>query len=321
MKKLLFLICIVLLNVDSFSQKSNDKWQELAEMPTPRFNAGICEYNGEIYVIGGTIGDIGHNATATAAVEVYNPKTNTWTTKSSLSIPRTHPSVCVLNDKIYVIGGSARESSEASSHLPLVEIYDPNTDTWTKKQDMQIPRMNIISIPFRGEIYTIGGQIHDGIANVEVYNPINDTWSSKSKMPTRRGHLVVCEVNGKMYAIGGATHTKPNTKSAVEEYNPETDTWIKRTDMLKGRTSISGCKIGDKIFVIGGSYVPGSELSSAVEVYDTKTDRWKTLPNLPTTRAALNCVSVGNKIYAIGGSEKNWPFKPTGKVEVFELTE
>ena len=68
----------------------NGDWQLLTDIPTPRFNAGICEYENKIYVFGGTIGDTGFGADATASVEMYSPDTDSWSSKRDMLSPRTH---------------------------------------------------------------------------------------------------------------------------------------------------------------------------------------------------------------------------------------
>ena len=91
-------------------EDNNGDWQLLTDMPTPRFNAGICKYKNQIYVFGGTTGDKGSGDLATASVEMYSPDTDSWAPKKDMLSPRTHPSVCVLKDKIYVLGGAHDES-------------------------------------------------------------------------------------------------------------------------------------------------------------------------------------------------------------------
>jgi N-acetylneuraminic acid mutarotase len=50
---------------------------------------------------------------------------------------RTFLSTCVVDDKIYAVGGIPTKTWPAFS---TVEEYDPVTDTWTKKGDMPVPR-------------------------------------------------------------------------------------------------------------------------------------------------------------------------------------
>ena len=58
----------------------------------------MCCVEGNIYLVGGYVSD---------RVTEYNPRTNTWRNMQSLQQDRWLPSVCTLDNKIFVLGGSA----------------------------------------------------------------------------------------------------------------------------------------------------------------------------------------------------------------------
>jgi len=47
----------------------------------------------------------GYLKTYLKTVERYNPETNTWTQRADLNIGRNRPCACVINGKIYIVGG------------------------------------------------------------------------------------------------------------------------------------------------------------------------------------------------------------------------
>jgi N-acetylneuraminic acid mutarotase len=55
--------------------------------------------DGKIYAIGGNCGNL-----AKDAVEMYDPATDTWATKTPLSKPGTNLRSAVINNKIYLFG-------------------------------------------------------------------------------------------------------------------------------------------------------------------------------------------------------------------------
>ena len=64
-------------------------------------------------------------------VEEYDPKTNTWSERSSTPTARNHAAVGVVNNKIYVIGGRLGGAFIfTASNTNVVEEYDPMTDQW-----------------------------------------------------------------------------------------------------------------------------------------------------------------------------------------------
>ena len=66
---------------------ATDVWTALPSMPTQRNHLAVAAIDGLIYVAGGRFGG-GFNTERTAALEVYNPGTQTWTTRASMLGPR-----------------------------------------------------------------------------------------------------------------------------------------------------------------------------------------------------------------------------------------
>ena len=62
-----------------------------------------------------------------------------------------------MNGKIYVIGGTAVAETGDRQNLRTVEVYDPETDTWTQEVDMPTARGWFSSSVVGGGLYAIGG--------------------------------------------------------------------------------------------------------------------------------------------------------------------
>jgi N-acetylneuraminic acid mutarotase len=136
--------------------------------------------SGKIYVIGGYF--VGAEEQVFNIVEEYDPDTDTWTTKSPMPTPRCWLTACVVEDKIYAIGGTLDFQPVSD-----VEEYDPATDTWTKKSDMPTARWGLSSNTVDGIIYTIGGSVitsspwGPGLSTVEAYDPKLDTFVDRNR--------------------------------------------------------------------------------------------------------------------------------------------
>jgi N-acetylneuraminic acid mutarotase len=131
---------------------------------------------------------------------------------------RSTLSTSAVNGKIYAIGGQmGRWGPGGGLAVPIVEEYDPATDTWVRKADMPTARLGLSTSVVNGKIHTIGGL--RGTHVVEEYDPSADTWTKKTDMPRPRMDFSTGVVNGKIYAIGG-THTWPIVPvPTVEEYD------------------------------------------------------------------------------------------------------
>jgi N-acetylneuraminic acid mutarotase len=245
---------------------------------------------------------------------------NSWTRKADMPTARFGLSTCVVDGKIYAIGGG---KTAYGAYLSTVEEYDLATDTWTKKADMPTARNGHAAGVVNGKIYVIGGEpsAQASLQTVEEYDPATDEWTKKADMPTRRTFLCASAVNGKIYAIGGVIAGEPAVPnrytSAVEEYDPATDTWTKKADMPTQRSCFSACVVDAKIYVIGGETDSiHSPPISTVEEYDPTTDTWTSKANMPTARAFLSTIAVDGKIYAIGGGV--WPGTVFSTVEEYD---
>jgi len=249
--------------------------------------------------------------------------TGIWRRRANMPTKRVGLSTAVVSGKIYAIGGWIPGGALGKT-LKTVEVYDPVTNTWTKKADMPTPRFSSSISVVSGKIYVIGG--HGGGVNMlsttEEYDPKTDTWIRKASMPTKRHSLSASAVNGKIYAIGGTIIEGMKFVSfpTVEEYDPATDTWTKKANMPTKRAALSTSVVSGKIYAIGGC-IPWRDAwkeLSTVEVYDPATDTWTKGADMPTRRCWHAASAVNGKIYAIGGmivTGVKWPM--VSDVEVY----
>ena len=79
---------------------------------------------GCVYAIGGQSGD--GNDTRLKSVEKYDADANKWVYVSDMMNERSKHSACVLQDKIYVVGGL----NSKGNVVKVIECYDPSTDVW-----------------------------------------------------------------------------------------------------------------------------------------------------------------------------------------------
>lgn len=227
-----------------------------------------------------------------------------WSSKSVMPTARgwLSPSACVLNNKIYVIGGTPDDVSTTNK----VEAYDPISDTWTEKQPITVARWGHSSNVVDGKIYVMGGCALTGpaLSSIEVYYPGEDKWETiDGGMPEGRMGFGSCVVNGKIYVIGGCTE-EPTGNTALAKmnvYDPVSNTWTSLAPMPQPRTYLSASAVGNKIYAVGGTeVVPWEGLKSIFE-YDILTDTWRTKKELITGRWAVSSCSYDNMIFCIGG--------------------
>jgi N-acetylneuraminic acid mutarotase len=305
------------LGTASLCLAQGDTWATKANMPTASHSHRTCVVNGKIYAIGGDTTGLGCNFHFhSQKVEVYNPATDTWSTKTDMPTARASLSISAVNGKIYAIGG---DTIQCSIGLSTVEEYDPQTDSWSTKTNMQVVRSGLSSSVVDGKIYAIGGWSFSNdivLDDVEEYDPLTDTWIPKASMHDGRAWFSTCVVDGKIYAIGGRSTT--SKRKTVEVYDPATDIWTRKNDMPNALGNYFVSTVNGLIYIFGGTFSNGGSPRPYVRVYNPIADSWSSLSNIPTARSAGHASEVNGKIYIIGGSSTSWPFTPTSTV--FEYT-
>ncbi|RVE67306.1 hypothetical protein OJAV_G00101810 [Oryzias javanicus] len=124
-----------LRSMECFDPHTN-KWSMCAPMAKRRGGVGVATHNNFLYAVGGHDAPASnHCSRLSDCVERYDPKTDTWTTVSSLSVPRDAVGVCLLGDRLYAVGGY-----DGQSYLNTVESYDAQNNEWTEEVPLNIGR-------------------------------------------------------------------------------------------------------------------------------------------------------------------------------------
>ncbi len=264
-------------------------------------------------------------------VEVYDPQTNMWERLTDMPTVRSDAKAAVVNGNIYVLAGRVGKDDRHVNLTTLkgVEMYDPETDTWIRKQDLSVRRASFGIGVIAGKIYVIGGNVDPRdkkpedpgrVDLVEVYDPATDTWAKRADMPTRRDGVKAAVIRDTLYAIGGSGW--PPIFGAggpylgtIEVYEPRINRWTMRADMPNPRIVFFSVVIAEKIYLIGGLRA-GDRHPAPVEVYDPATERWRVIPARSTVRSPFGVAAVNGKIYIFGGKTEDWELSPI--VEVFD---
>lgn len=127
-----------------------DAWTTKTPVPSPVWGAASDVINGQIYVVGGSQECPQISVIVSAALEVYDPITDTWAGKSPMSTPRWDLAAAAENGKLYAIGGWDPVNQKA---LDIVEQFDPATNSWMTRSHMPTARSGLIAAAINGKIY------------------------------------------------------------------------------------------------------------------------------------------------------------------------
>ena len=84
-----------------------------------------------------------------------------WSSKTSMSMPRTETGAAYVNGRIYVIAGGLG-TMESST---LVQEYDLKTDKWRERAALPMPLSHAGVAALNGKVYVVGGFLK----NVHLY--------------------------------------------------------------------------------------------------------------------------------------------------------
>ncbi len=233
-------------------------------------------------------------------VITLNAQTIVWRQLASLPQGYRNGEAVTLNDKIYFVAGCANNSWPRHFYM-----FEPTTNTWTRKADVPVAMQNLALAAVGGKIYAIGG---DPIRNTNyVYTPETNIWNVLSPMPTGRQHIDCGIYENKIYVIGGLdTWIDPDSgiiSKKNEAYDIATNTWSEKSEIPSLRNNPAIIIVDSLIYVIGGG---GSETNiwtniATVECYNVKTDTWEQKNDLPYPVFKPAAVVLNNQIFVLGG--------------------
>ncbi|NXC20048.1 KLH28 protein, partial [Corythaeola cristata] len=234
------------------------------------------------------------------SVEMYFPQNDSWIGLAPLSIPRYEFGICVLDQKIYVIGGIATHVCQGISyrkHENSVECWDPDTNTWTSLERMFEGRSTLGVAVLAGELYALGG--YDGqsyLRTVEKYIPKVKEWQLVAPMNKTRSCFAAAVLDGMIYAIGGYG---PAHMNSMERYDPSKNSWETVASMADKRINFGvGVMLGF-IFVVGGHN--GVSHLSSIERYDPHQNQWTVCRPMKEPRTGVGAAVIDNYLYVVGG--------------------
>jgi N-acetylneuraminic acid mutarotase len=129
-------------------------WERRASLSNGRHHMGSAVLGGKIYAIGGQKRHDDH-LVVQGTVEAYDPATDSWTTRASLPLPRSHiaNSTFVLGGRIVVAGGEVDHLESVAA----VSAYDPATNGWVSLTPLPTAKASGVGGPLGSRFLYSGG--------------------------------------------------------------------------------------------------------------------------------------------------------------------
>ncbi|KAM5310015.1 kelch-like protein 26 isoform 2-T2 [Glossophaga mutica] len=110
-----------------------DQWEFKAPMSEPRVLHAMVGAGSRIYALGGRMDHV-DRCFDVLAVEYYVPETDQWTSVSPMRAGQSEAGCCLLDRKIYVVGGYNWRLNNVTG---IVQVYNTETDEW--ERDLHFP--------------------------------------------------------------------------------------------------------------------------------------------------------------------------------------
>lgn len=193
-----------------------------------------------------------------------------WEVCSTMTEAKSYMASVAVDNAIYTFGGT--KSGEV---IGTTEVYDTQTELWTRKTSMPEGRYKHTALYLDGNIYICGGYDEDGnaVSGIARYNIANDAWADNYIItPNNNTNYASAIYNGELYIFGGKENGV-DTKNSYK-YNFVTNQWTSVMSMPVTSTDAKAAATSFGFYILSGTRVVKYEL-------DKNEFEW--VDNLPRT--------------------------------------
>lgn len=317
MKKLFTALLLAAAITSAVAQSGYGTWQvvKTTNKVDGRSECSLVAVEGKLYLIGGD--------GPAEPVDVYDPKTNTWTTMAVAPVIMHHLQAVVLRDKIYVLDAFYEGGFPNQTPNPNVYSYDTKTDTWEKLAEIPADRRRAGAgeAVHGGKLYLVCGITHGHSSGTNAmfdeYDPKTDSWKILPDAPHIRDHSMAVVVGDKLYAVGGRNTSFRDPDNAisffrmvvldVDCYDFKTGTWSTlATKLPMGTGGGTAVNLDNKIYYIGGERAtettPNGPQKDVYYLDPAMSNEWTKTADLNLARNGVGGTVLDHKIYIAGGS-------------------
>ncbi|VUG06227.1 N-acetylneuraminate epimerase [Paenibacillus polymyxa] len=155
------------------------------------------------------------NTRSVATVQVYDPASDSWSTKKPMPNTLHGSSAVVHKDKIYLVAGRHIDNNSNVSLNTFLEC-DPDNDNWSTKPNLLTARGGAQAVIYSNKIFAIAGKTEAGgrsyeLNTVESFDFEQNNWSPEASLKQARSGAGAITLGGQIYVIGGSQSTLANS--------------------------------------------------------------------------------------------------------------
>ncbi|KAK5976279.1 BACK domain-containing protein [Trichostrongylus colubriformis] len=246
-----------------------------------------------------------HTGRTHSRIDIFDQDKQSWRPLCELSLvhPIAYHGSVVLNDELYVIGGT-----DGENHYSTVMKMNMRGE-WKEVAPMFETRTYISNscCVLDGMIYVCGGfdvrGIHqrrrnDRLRCVERYDPKTNKWERIPSMIQMRSDAAAVSAGGKVYVSGGFNGTEVLT--SVEVYTPGTNTWIEVSNMPAPRSGHCMLLYNPHTLIVLGGF-NGQDRVNTVFTWTIGHLSWTENPAMKSNRSNFAACLLKEDLIVAGG--------------------
>uniref|UniRef100_A0A486XV57 Gll3169 protein n=1 Tax=Rheinheimera sp. BAL341 TaxID=1708203 RepID=A0A486XV57_9GAMM len=290
------------------------QWQTVAPMPVAVQEIYPALHKGKIYVAGGLSDTLPEaQQQMTAAVQVYNPASNSWAIAAALPEPRHHAYLLSAANKLFLFGGFVIHNGGRWSASADVLQLDESAQQWRKVAQLPKPLTETVAVVLNGKVHLASGRSPQAESNGQwrdqadvnwhwVFDPQTYTVTEAAPLPLAFNSSSGAVLNGSFYIVGGRQVGGANL-AQLHRFDSTSNRWQVLSSMPQAQGGLAAATLGQQLLVFGGEYFDnGGGVYSQVWQYQPATDTWLQAGSMPLPRHGLGAVTLNNTVYVAGGA-------------------
>ena len=239
--------------LEHFDPKTGE-WTTLSPMPTARSEAAAVAYRGRLLVIGGRAPEDKEHGRpkqrVVGVVEAYDPVSNSWSELGQLNQRREGHVAFVLNDTVFVAGGS----DHGANILRSIETLDPTDPSrWQVSEHLALdmPAAAPAVAVARGSAFIFGGFSPGPINAVQAFRGTRSRENLPPGQFRARGSHAAAALGDTVYVLGGRGpkgkgqgRGQSRVLADVDAYALETDEWQEAEPLPEPRQGFAAVAVG-----------------------------------------------------------------------------